>query len=623
MDTTQRDAWQEEIAILQEALIGVDGALLLEFDVPRVGSRIDAVVLTESVVLVLEFKVGAKTILDADINQVWDYALDLKNFHKASHHHAIVPILISTGAQRQPLHWTSPADDKVYRPVATTAVQLQEAIQHFRSTVQGQPIDAVAWVRSPYHPTPTIIQAAQALYSRHSVEAIASSEAGENLTVTSAVVERIIDESRASKTKSIVFVTGVPGAGKTLVGLNIATRHRDKSDQVHAVYLSGNAPLVKVLSHALARDEIARSAEKKKPRKGAVLSKIKAFIQNVHHFRDEGLNDSGAPPDHVVIFDEAQRAWNRQMTADFMKRKKGRPDFDKSEPAFLLSYLDRHRDWAAVICLVGGGQEINRGEAGIAEWLHAIKGEFPHWRVHISPNLTDEEYGATSMVSGMAPLVPVEQHQSLHLSVSLRSFRAEHISSFIKALLDVDREAARTILARVQTSYPMALTRDLGIAKGWIRRKARGTERFGLIASSGAQRLKPHAIDVRHEVDPVQWFLNEPDDTRSSYYMEDPATEFQVQGLELDWTCVTWDADLRFDGTGWSHHSFKASRWENVNKQDRQRYLRNAYRVLLTRARQGMVIFVPPGSNDDSTRDPSFYDRTYEYLQSIGIPEVP
>lgn len=212
VDTTQRDAWQEEIAILQEALIGVDGALLLEFDVPRVGSRIDAVVLTESVVLVLEFKVGAKTILDADINQVWDYALDLKNFHKASHHYAIVPILISTGAQRQPLHWTSPADDKVYRPVATTAVQLQEAIQHFRSTVQGQPIDAVAWVRSPYHPTPTIIQAAQALYSRHSVEAIASSEAGENLTVTSAVVERIIDESRASKTKSIVFVTGVPGS---------------------------------------------------------------------------------------------------------------------------------------------------------------------------------------------------------------------------------------------------------------------------------------------------------------------------------------------------------------------------------------------------------------------------
>lgn len=328
VDTTQRDAWSSEIRILKDALEGVEGAVLLEFDVPRVGSRIDAVVLTGPVVLVLEFKVGARQILDADINQAWDYALDLKNFHKASHRPPIVPILIATEANKQPLHWQIPADDGVYRPIAVTTSQLHDAILHYTTSLSGPSIDAEEWVHSSYHPTPTIVQAAQALYSRHSVAAIASSEAGENLTVTSTIVERIIDESRASRRKSIIFVTGVPGAGKTLVGLNIATRHRDRNEQAHAMYLSGNAPLVKVLSHALARDEIARSIGRKKPRKGEVLNQIKAFIQNVHHFRDEGLNDAGAPVDHVVIFDEAQRAWDRQMTADFMKRKKGRPDFD-------------------------------------------------------------------------------------------------------------------------------------------------------------------------------------------------------------------------------------------------------------------------------------------------------
>jgi hypothetical protein len=308
------------------------------------------------------------------------------------------------------------------------------------------------------------------------------------------------------------------------------------------------------------------------------------------------------------------------MTAEFMRRKKGRPNFNQSEPEFLISYLDRHPDWAVVICLVGGGQEINRGEAGISAWLEAVKTTFPSWHVHVSPNLTDTEYAAGHALEALSGRANVKTDEGLHLSVSMRSFRAENVSAFVKAVLDCEGATAREILAKVMPRYPVALTRNLDLAKQWIRQHARGSERFGLVASSEAQRLKPHAIDIRVEVDPVLWFLNEPNDTRSSYYLEDAATEFQVQGLELDWVCVTWDADLRFANSGWNYHSFRGSTWQTIHKADRRQYLRNAYRVLLTRARQGMVIFVPPGDETDPTRARALYDSTFDYLAGIGIP---
>jgi hypothetical protein len=629
IDPTQRDAWQAEILILRPALAGLEGAVLLEYDVPRVGSRIDAVVLAGAAVMVVEFKVGEARFLEADRNQAWDYGLDLKNFHKASHHRPIVPILVATEAEPNALTWPTPAPDGVYPPMLCSREQLGVVIRHFAASLGDFVIDPRDWISAPYHPTPTIIEAAQALYARHSVESIASSEAGANLSVTSGIVEQVIDTAQSARQKAIVFVTGVPGAGKTLVGLNIATRHRDEHEPTHAVYLSGNGPLVKVLSHALANDEVSRQATIarrdttfKKSRKGEILQKIKAFIQNVHHFRDEGLNHDGPPIDHVVIFDEAQRAWNREMTADFMKRKKGRPGFTLSEPEFLLSYLDRHDDWCVVVCLVGGGQEINRGEAGIKEWLDAVSQRCPTWTVHVSPTLADSEYDAAATIASLRATMKVEEHQSLHLATSMRSFRAEHVSRFVKAVLDRDVVVATEALASVRSRYPIVLTRDLDKAKNWVRRHARGSERYGLVASSGAERLKPHAVDVRVEVDPVHWFLNSRDDTRSSYYLEDAATEFQVQGLELDWTCVTWDADLRAVGADWSYHSFRANGWQNVRKPDRRSFLRNSYRVLLTRARQGMVIFVPPGSDTDPTRNPDFYNPTFEYLESLGISVI-
>jgi hypothetical protein len=431
-------------------------------------------------------------------------------------------------------------------------------------------------------------------------------------------VESIIDGARTKGEKAIIFVTGVPGAGKTLVGLNVATRRRDFGE-ARAVFLSGNGPLVAVLQEALVRDELARLEHR--VRKGIVRQPVKAFIQNVHHFRDEGIRRDEAPSDHVVIFDEAQRAWNKQKTADFMKRRKKIANFDSSEPDFLISYLDRHRDWAVIICLVGGGQEINTGEAGISEWLEALRRRFRHWYVYLSPNLDDSEYDAGATLQLWAT-----NGTERATNVTLKDLDAvlsfEKVSAFVKAVLDCEIDAAKSLLQEVSSRYPLAITRDLHRAKRWIRTHARGTERYGLVASSKAQRLKPHAIDIRVSVDPIHWFLYDRADTRSSFYLEDAATEFQIQGLELDWICVTWDADLRLKGTGWRYHAFRGDTWTSIHKSDRKRYLLNAYRVLLTRARQGMVIFVPQGDPSDPTRDLAFYDDTYEYLAGLGIESV-
>ncbi len=621
---TQKDAWLAQIGFLQDRLVGLTGALFLEFNIPRMGRRIDTVLIVGPVVFVIEFKVGESKFERSAVDQVWDYALDLKNFHEASHSASIIPILIATEATESTALRLHADEDKVYRPIHVHPAGFRKAIDVALQTVTDEVIDSQKWLSAPYHPTPTIVEAARALYAQHSVEAIARYDAGaQNLRVTSSRIEELVDEARAQRHKLICFVTGVPGAGKTLVGLNIATRRRDAGQPTHAVFLSGNGPLVAVLREALTRDEVERQrGQGIRVRKGKVGESVKAFIQNVHNFRDEALDHPGAPAEHVVIFDEAQRAWNVQQTANFMQRKKNRPGFADSEPQFLISCMDRHTEWAVIVCLVGGGQEIHTGEAGIDAWLEAVNSRFPHWHTHISSRLTDSEYAAGKALDAVRQRQNTHFDDCLHLAVSMRSFRAENVSAFVKALLDCEKQQARDTFARIADRYPITVTRDLSRAKQWIRSHARGTERFGLVASSKAQRLKPHAIDIRVDVDPVHWFLNDKDDTRSSYYLEDAATEFQVQGLELDWACVTWDGDLRFTGSGWSFHDFRGRRWINVAKPDHQRYLCNAYRVLLTRARQGMVIFVPPGDSIDPTRSSEFYDSTFNYLSELGIPEL-
>lgn len=644
----QRNAWIYEIVFLKNLLRNKSsGQIIFEYSIPRLGKRIDAVLLLHGIVFVLEFKVGAAEYSRQDLEQVWDYALDLKNFHEASRNLTIVPILVATNADSSSVcKEFSQYADHVFEPIFSNAESLPQIIAQFVDEY-AQDIDLSRWVFSRYMPTPTIIQAASSLYLNHSVADITKTEAsGVNLQRTSEFVMNIIDHSRANGEKSICFVTGVPGAGKTLVGLNIAVRQFEKKDL--AVYLSGNQPLVSVLSEALARDK-KRQEEERNPGAHYNLTEarrnVKSFIQIVHHYRDATLSklkktikdgileidptkvdkhkdDGYSEVEHVAIFDEAQRAWTKTHLANWLNRKKGIADFPMSEPEFLIWSLNLREDWAVVVCLVGGGQEINTGEAGIGEWLRAINANFRDWNVFISDQLTGKEYAEGELEDLLAANAHVKRSNNLHLAVSMRSFRAEQLSHFVHHLLEGNLSQTQSLWAMLKDKYPIVITRNLNAAKDWLRKQKRGTERYGMVVSSQAQRLRPLAIDVRCKPDTVHWFLDDITDIRSSLFLEDAASEFDVQGLELDWTCLVWDGDLRRKNNAWQNFSFTGSKWLNIRSEERKTYQINAYRVLLTRARQGMVICVPEGNSEDPTRLPEFYDGTYEYFKQIGLKEI-
>lgn len=534
LEQTQRVAWEEEIIILKKVLSQQEGTIYFEYSIPRMGKRIDVLLIIGSVIFVLEFKVGEREFSSYAVDQVWDYALDLKNFHESSHSLFIAPVLIATKAKSaQPVIATTTQNDKILMPIKCNVELLSDVIKQTLLFCDGEVIDKKQWENGRYRPTPTIIEAAMALYNGHKVEEISRSSADEiNLSETSCVISDIIKDSRETSKKAICFVTGVPGAGKTLIGLDIATKHINKTNDLYSVFLSGNGPLVNILREALARDKVHN--EKAKGKKITLIEarrNVKMFIQNVHNFRDECLVDNNKPPfEHVALFDEAQRAWSLQQTTNFMKRKKHYPNFNQSEPEFLISCLNRHPDWAVIVCLVGGGQEINTGEAGISEWIESLNRSFPSWTIYISPYLTDSEYGACKLLNKKLNKQIIYK-ENLHLSVSMRSFRSEKVSLLIKQLLDLDISATKSTLSSIANKFPIVITRDLPRAKKWLKDHASGSERYGIVVSSQAMRLKPYAVDVKSTIDPIHWFLDSKEDVRSSYYLEDVATEFQIQGV--------------------------------------------------------------------------------------------
>jgi Uncharacterized conserved protein (DUF2075) len=625
LDVLQRNSWIPQIDVLQRELSELEGGwIAFEFAIPRMGKRVDNIVLFGGVVFVLEFKVGADQVTASAIDQATDYALDLKNFHAGSHDLPIVPIVIATTAvsRGSKIVWSA---DGVAQAVPSNGVALGALIEKVaRDRHTGIDVDPAMWVTSGYKPTPTIIEAAQALYRGHRVDEITRSDAGAiNLSQTADCIAQIIDEATAKKHKAICFVTGVPGAGKTLAGLNLVTQRTDVHKEEHAVFLSGNGPLVKVLHEALARDECDRSKNSdQKIRKADAERKIESFIQHIMHFRDDNLATSDPPIERVAVFDEAQRAWDSAHLAKFMAQKRGKANFDQSEPEFLMGIMDRHTDWCTVVCLVGVGQEINSGEAGLTEWFAALDRHFRHWKVHVSQQLGHRDYNWDRDLTAMLNGLDIEVRGPLHLSVSIRSFRAEKLSEFVGVLVAGEAENARALYEGIRRTYPIVLTRSLSTARRWLKARARGTERIGLVASSGAARLKPEGLNVRDKINPTFWFLNGKDDVRSSYYLEDPATEFDIQGLELDWVGVCWDADFRAVNGQWAHHKFTGTRWQNVKDRFRKLYLTNAYRVLLTRARQGIVVYVPNGDTNDATRQREFYDGTAEFLLRCGIETI-
>ena len=618
-DDLQKNSWKYQIDLLKKELSFIDdGYILFEYTIPRIGNRVDVVLLYNGIVFLLEFKVGEKSYPSYAYEQVLDYALDLKYFHKESHNQLIVPILVCTKAPNKEDKYNFEIEN-ILAPISCNENNIGEKIKKVANIYKQDAFNYSQWVKSIYMPTPTIIEAAQALYRGHAVEDISRNDASAiNLSQTTDALNQIIDYSKEHNRKSICFVTGVPGAGKTLAGLNISIERQKIAEDEHAVFLSGNGPLVKVLQESLARDDVKRNKTKKKD----ASRKAKEFIQNIHHFRDEAILIEAAPIEKVTIFDEAQRAWTEYKLADFMKTKKKVTDFNMSEPEFLISIMNRHRDWATIICLIGGGQEINTGEAGLSEWFDAIKKDYSNWDVYVSDKITDTEYLRTDTLSNLLKDVTYSIKPELHLSVSLRSFRSEKVSAFVKALLDADVDYAKELYNQFEELYPIVITRNINNAKAWIKKQAKGSQRYGLTASSGGRRLRKYGIWVQKKIEPPHWFLDNKNDVRSSYFLEETATEFDIQGLELDWCIVSWDANLRFEDGDFHYFNFKGSKWQHIRKQDDIIYLINAYRVLLTRARQGFVIFIPEGDPEDITRLPEYYDSTYRYLRSIGIKSI-
>lgn len=655
LEDQQKNAWFKQIEFLKTWLKDIQGNIYFEFSIPRMGKRVDNILISNNFIFVIEFKVGDNHYSKDAQYQTIDYCLDLLNFHEGSHDKTIIPILVATKAPKE-------TSDIIQ------AIQLGNCIlcnaDTFESTLKNilktqtatQNINVSEWENSTYKPTPTIIEAAQALYKGHNVQEISRSDSGAiNLSRTAKAINDIIENTKAKEQKSICFLTGVPGAGKTLAGLNIANERHKADESEHSVFLSGNGPLVDVLREALARDlvnnynqtdknvktsisnaiktdkelneteklEIIEKINNGNITKNIALKAAKAFIQNIHHFRDDNLKTEKAPIEKVVVFDEAQRAWQKEQVSKFMKTKKGIDDFEMSEPEYLISVMNRHEDWCTIVCLIGGGQEINTGEAGVSEWIESLKQKYSDWNVYYSDKILSEKSTYLNDETLLNWLqANGNKETDLHLAVSVRSFRSEKVALLIQNILENESEKAKDIFNSIKNNYPIFLTRNLNNAKKWLKENAKGTERIGVVASSGGRRLRADGIDVKNEIEPANWFLNGNDDVRSSYYLEDIATEFDIQGLEIDFTCVAWDINLYHNGAGWNYQNFKGSKWQNINQDSAKNYLINSYRVLLTRARQGMILYIPNVDNTDATRPKEYYDKTFEYLKKCGLTTI-
>ena len=627
--TTQIETWKLQIALLkrcaQELMERHESArcwhLILEYELPRRQKRPDAVLLADDVILVVEFKVGA-TVHDASSRwQVEDYCLNLRDFHGGSAGHTIVPVLCSTAAPSvvgSPLVSRSHVSPIRFANAEDLSSVLLAAFKGLH-VPGGSPIDANAWVDAPYRPTLSVIEAAERLYENHDVREISHSYAS-NLDATTDMLAEVIREARAQNRRYVCFVTGVPGAGKTLTGLNVV---HDPSLRAEGgpsgIFLSGNGPLVKVV-----REALVLSQQRSGRRRQDSAHEVSTFIQNVHQFlRYHREHPTALPHEHVVVFDEAQRAWDREQ----MQRKQG---VDSSEAAELFDVMDRLNGWAVIIALVGGGQEIFLGEAGLEEWGRAVAVR-SHWRVVASPEVVSggaSVSGHRLFADGVPPGIEFRPEPLAHLNVGVRSFRAQRLAEWVDAVLTLNTERARSLVPD-HREFPLHFTRELDIAKAWLRARSEpgNGQRAGLIATSEDQRLRAYGLErasaFRLNYSFEKWFLMPPADVRSSHALEVAASEFECQGLELDWVGLCWGGDLTPSNPGgWEYRKFRGSAWNQVRGDGERAYVRNRYRVLLTRARLGMVIWIPRGRADDTTLDPARFDRIAQLLQAAGVPEL-
>lgn len=622
ISTEQEEAWENQIKELQIRLEqhGIEGDIIFEYDIVRLGKRIDVILLIKHMVFSLEFKNGQSVFTAHDAQQAEDYAIDIKNFHKESEDLYVCPILIATDADPYAKKQSTGCypDKQVYlqrENIETLVPKISEISKLYGD--DGE-IDFDKWFNSPYYPTPTIIAAAVEAYSSHHLSEIAQSEAGQdNINACEEKLNEVIAYAEQNKKKCVCFVTGVPGAGKTLVGLDVVAKNLDKGQDNLSVYLSGNGPLVEVL-----REALKKSVKAKKQLNRETEVAINALIQSSYAFKKDNSSHKRPTPENILIFDEAQRVWNQEK----MARKHNDPTMAVSEPHLLYSIMNRHQDWAVMICLVGLGQDIYDGEVGINEWFKCGIVDFKDWELFYSQEIFSQVEDKNIDKDLILGCDRCHQMTELHLKTSIRSFRADKQCQFVDALLDNNPDETKAVYQIISEKYPVYITRDYQMAKNWIKNQVRGSQRCGVMACSSAQRLKPEGVYVPTEIDVKNWFLAPSDDLRSSNMLEVVASEFKVQGLEIDWGLVCWDADLRRTKKGdeWDYYTFRGTRWNKRNKAEQRRYLVNSYRVLLTRARQGMIIFVPKGVDPeiDPTRDATYYDGIYDYLLSCGIKEL-
>lgn len=647
--TITTTSWDSSIQILRksfEELIGANSSvngwnIFLEYEIPRLSSRIDVVILAHEIIFVIEFKYDRKKFELADIRQVEDYANDLHDFHLETKGRIIAPVLLAPLAKSDKQETNFNRDSLILPCAKSNSTNLSQIINatylNYHRDTEPE-INSYKWENSEYQPTPTIVQAAKALFAEQKVDAIANSSAEKvDLDATTNCLINAINSARNNNKKIVCFVTGVPGAGKTLVGLNIVhEKEKFQGEKFNTAYFSGNGPLINVLKEALSRDHFERQTLLYKskeitarPKKKDSEREIKSKVQNLHLFIKHYIRRNSAPDERIVIFDEAQRCWDAKQFSNKAKQNQNREKNpftieEKSEAELLFEFMNRHDGWAVIIALVGGGQEINTGEGGIKEWGKALRYKYENWEIYISPQLLsgDASTAGQTLFEEIPNDLIIHQNENLHLSVSRRSFRAKNLNSCINAILNNKPDEAFYQANSIHNNYPLFITRDITTTKEWLRQKKSGSKRIGLIASSGGLRLKPHGIQVREIIDEALWFLNDETDVRSSYYLEMVATEYKVQGLEIDWAGVCWDADLRRVNGKWDYKNFTGTVWNQTKTLLEQQFLLNTYRVLLTRAREGMIIFVPEGDSRDKTRLPEFYDPIFYYLKSCGFEEI-
>jgi Uncharacterized conserved protein (DUF2075) len=647
--TVTTTSWDNSIQILKKSCLELIEAnssvkkwsILLEYEIPRLLSRIDAVIIADDLIFVIEFKYDRKKYEAADIRQVEDYANDLFDFHLESKGKTIIPVLLAPLAKKVINEYSITDNYFIKECLKVNAASFYETIsdaylKYHKSS--GIIVDSYKWEQSEYQPTPTIIQAAKALFAGKKVETITKSGAEDNdLKKTTDYLIKIINEAKDKNKKIVCFVTGVPGAGKTLVGLNVVHEKEEfGGEETNTAYFSGNVPLINVLREALSRDHFERQTRlfnlkkiQSRPVKKESQREVKSKIQNLHSFIKDGIRSQRPPTERIVIFDEAQRCWNAIQFSNKAKQNQNREKNpfaieQKSEAELIFEFMNRHDNWSVIIALVGGGQEINTGEGGIAEWGKALTNKYSNWEIHISEQLLsgDSSTAGQTLFNSIPANVTVCKNKNLHLSVSQRSFKANNLNDWVNAVISNEAEDALKLADSIKEKYPLVITRNIATAKNWLKQKKSGNKRIGLVASSGGLRLKPHGIQVRELIDESMWFLNDEKDIRSSYYLEMVATEYKVQGLELDWVGVCWDSDLRRGNNNWEFKNFSGTKWNQTNTKEEKQFLLNTYRVLLTRAREGVIIFVPEGDSNDETRLPEFYNPIFEYLVSCGLKVI-